>query len=262
MAKRSWAKKQPQDLFLPGEFHLVGQGVRAIVFDAVGTVIHPDPPAPIIYAEVGRRYGSRLTPAIIGKRFSTAFAQEEALDRVQGWRTSESREVERWRRIVTTVLDDVTDADACFQALFEHFGRPQAWICAADAGATIAELTKRGFILGMASNYDRRLHSVVAGFVALQPLQHRIISSEVGWRKPAPEFFASLRRVVGLSGEEILYVGDDWANDYQGARTAGLQAVLLDPREKQPSSAIPRIQRLGDLLRADDRPSLDLKTDL
>src|SRR5262245_26831348 len=33
-------------------------GVRAVVFDAVGTLITPDPPAPAVYSAVGRRHGS------------------------------------------------------------------------------------------------------------------------------------------------------------------------------------------------------------
>ena len=34
---------------------------RAVFFDAVGTLLHPDPSAAEVYAGVGRRYGSRLS---------------------------------------------------------------------------------------------------------------------------------------------------------------------------------------------------------
>src|SRR5207302_1039003 len=47
--------------------------VRAVFFDAVGTLIHPEPPAGAVYAEVGRRHGSRLTAAEIARRFAAAF---------------------------------------------------------------------------------------------------------------------------------------------------------------------------------------------
>ena len=39
---------------------MIQAGVRAVFFDAVGTMIHPDPPAATVYARVGRRFGSRL----------------------------------------------------------------------------------------------------------------------------------------------------------------------------------------------------------
>lgn len=207
-------------------------GVRAVVFDAVGTVIHPQPPAPILYAEVGRRFGSQRNAAEITPRFLAAFAREEALDYASGLQTSEAREVERWRRIVGQVLDDVAHPDACFQELFEHFSRPKAWRCDPDAAETIETLARRGYALGLASNYDQRLRSVVRGLTALKPLQQLLISSEIGWRKPAAPFFLAVCRAFELPSDQILYVGDDLANDYEGARAAGLRSVLFDPKEK------------------------------
>src|SRR5438105_15865688 len=112
--------------------------IRSLVFDAVGTVIHPEPPAPLVYAEVGRRHGSRLTAKAIAPRFAAAFVREEVRDHAQGLQTSEAREVERWQRIVAEVLDDVADRESCFTELFEHFSQPEAWRCAADAAETLA----------------------------------------------------------------------------------------------------------------------------
>ena len=222
-------------------------GVRAVVFDAVGTLILPDPSASVTYALVGRKFGSQLTPEAITLRFLEAFAREEEVDRQRGWRTSEVREQERWRQIVGRVLDDVSDPESCFRELFDHFSRPAAWRCDPEAAPLLAALKNGGFSLGLASNYDRRLRSVAAGLSPLNLFQHLIISSEVGWRKPAPEFFAALCRRLDLPAEKILYVGDDLLNDYEGARAAGLQAVLFDPQEKQRVAPVRRIGRLADL---------------
>jgi putative hydrolase of the HAD superfamily len=222
--------------------------VRAVFFDAVGTLIHPDPPAPAVYAAVGRRFGSRLDDDAIAARFRAAFQAEEVFDYQNGLRTSEAREVERWRRIVATVLDDVTDAETCFQELFAHFSRPDAWRCDPDAAATLAELAARGYRLGLASNYDERLRSVHAGLPALGPAQHLVISSEVGWRKPAAGFFAALCRVAGLAPGQIALVGDDRDNDYDGARAAGLRAVLFDPRGREATPDTARVARLRELV--------------
>jgi putative hydrolase of the HAD superfamily len=204
--------------------------VRAIFFDAVGTLIHPDPPASVVYAAVGRRHGSRLGPEAIDLRFRAAFRRQESADFADSFRTSEAREHDRWRQIVAEVLDDVTHPDACFQELFAHFARPDAWRLDPDAGDTIAALEKQGCILGLASNYDHRLRSVVAGLPELAPLRHLAISSEIGWRKPAREFFAAVCRMANLPPEQVFHVGDDPVNDYDGARAAGLPAALIDPR--------------------------------
>ncbi|HLJ93953.1 MAG TPA: HAD-IA family hydrolase [Gemmataceae bacterium] len=222
--------------------------VQAIVFDAVGTLIHPNPPAPIVYADVGRCFGSQRTAAEILPRFVTAFAAEEAIDIANGLRTSEAREIERWRRIVAQVLDDCTDGDACFHELFEHFRRPESWCCDPTAATTIKTLSRHGYALGLASNYDQRLRTVAAGLAPSQLLQSLIISSEVGWRKPAPQFFQAVCQALSLPPEAILYVGDDPANDFEGARAAGLHAVLLDPKGKYRHHQATSIRVLSELI--------------
>jgi putative hydrolase of the HAD superfamily len=221
---------------------------RIIFFDAVGTLIHPDPSAPSVYASVGRRYGSCLDEPTIAARFRAAFRRQEEVDYAGGLRTSEAREVARWRTIVLEVLDDVTDAEACFQELYAHFARADAWACVPETAQVLATLASRGHVLGIASNFDQRLRGLVEHLPALRSIRHLVISSEIGWRKPAREFFAHMCRQAGAPAEEILYVGDDPINDYEGARAAGMQAVLLDP---YPTADFPpnvRLKSLSDLL--------------
>jgi putative hydrolase of the HAD superfamily len=208
--------------------------VRAVFFDAVGTLIHPDPPAAVVYAEAGHRHGSRLLVDDIRPRFTVAFAREEALDCANNLQTSEERERRRWRTIVASVLDDVT-GDACFAELYEHFSRPPAWRCEAGTAALLEALAGRGYVLGLASNYDQRLRQVVEGMPELRPVRRLVISSEVGWRKPAAAFFTAAAASVGLPAQQVLFVGDDRANDFDGARAAGCQAVLFDPDDKEPT---------------------------
>ena len=69
--------------------------IRAIYFDAVGTLIHPEPAAHRVYSEAGRRHGSLLSPEEIRVRFGHAFRRQEEADRTSGWRTSEARETLR-----------------------------------------------------------------------------------------------------------------------------------------------------------------------
>jgi putative hydrolase of the HAD superfamily len=223
------------------------RNIRAIVFDAVGTLIHPSPPAGYVYAQVGRRFGSRLDVPDIAERFKAAFRAEEERDRLNGYRTSEEREIERWRHIVATVLDDAGDGETLFHELFDHFAHPESWLVDPDAPEVIKRLASRGLRLAIASNYDRRLHSVIAGMPGLGLLQHRIISSEVGWRKPVPEFFMVVTRATNAQPQEILFVGDDLENDYRGALAAGMQALLFDPHRRVRSPDIQTLRSLKDL---------------
>ena len=203
-----------------------------VFFDAVGTLLHPQPPAPVVYAAVGRRFGSRLDEAGIAQRFRAAFRRQEQADHSIGLRTSEEREWMRWRAIVAEVLDDVSDPEGCFAELHAQFARPDAWRCEPHTSHVLETLSVRGHRLGVASNFDARLRRVVEGLSDLRLVRQLVISSEIGWRKPAPSFFAEMCQRVDSPPGRIVYVGDDENNDYAGGRAFGLQVVLLDPTRR------------------------------
>ncbi|MFO0877168.1 MAG: HAD-IA family hydrolase [Gemmataceae bacterium] len=221
-------------------------GLRAILFDAVGTLIHPEPSAGAAYALYGQRFGSRLEGSVIRRRFAEAFAAEETYDATQAHRTDERRELERWQRIVRCVLDDVSEVQTCFDALYQHFAKPTAWRIEPGAGDLLRQLQQRGYLVGLASNFDHRLREVIAGLAGLPPMTHLFISSEVGWKKPAVQFFDCACRAIELPPQQVLMVGDDVENDVEGATRAGMRALLLDPTHA--SGDADRLVRLEDLL--------------
>ena len=224
---------------------LVPPHIRAAFFDAVGTLIFPSPPAHEVYASVAARQGATLDPRVVRERFVAAYKKEEAADRASGWQTSEERERTRWRTIVTAALAELPDPEAGFLDLFEHFAQPASWHVNPDAAAVLGAFSRRGLMLGMGTNYDSRVERVVAGLPELAPVASRlVISAAVGFRKPAAEFFQEVIRTAGCEPHEILFVGDDVENDFDGARAAGLHSLLLDP--KNPGSG--RIASLLELL--------------
>jgi putative hydrolase of the HAD superfamily len=221
--------------------------IKAIVYDAVGTLIHVQPAVASIYATFGRQFGSRVAADDIHARFLAAFAQQDRLDAEAGWRTSEDRERQRWRDIVAQVLDDIADPVGCFETLFAAFGQSALWTCDPDAVEVLTTLGGRGYRQTLASNFDRRLRSVVEPMPIRPFLNQLVISSEIGWRKPAAEFFSHVVELLQLPAEAILFVGDDRTNDFDAARSAGMQSFLLDPKKKHLDIA-KRIERLGELL--------------
>jgi putative hydrolase of the HAD superfamily len=225
---------------------VIPAGVRAVFFDAVGTVLHPRPGAPAVYADAAARYGLAADPGEILRRFREAYLCEEEADERAGWATSEAREVGRWRAIVGAALPGAPEG--CFELLYRHFARPEAWAVPPEATTVFEHLAGRGLLLGLASNYDSRLLSVLAGKPELARLLDRVVvSSEVGVRKPGAGFFRRVVERAGCRPDEVLLVGDDPGNDVRGATAAGLRAVLLDPAGRHPDVA-PRVAGLGDLL--------------
>lgn len=220
-------------------------GIRAVFFDAVGTVLFPDPGASLVYAEVASRHGIALEASSVSPLLWRQFRMEDDLDRERNWTTSEERERTRWRNVVSAALPG--SSDELFEELFHHFARPTAWRVPDEAAETIAALHASGYVVGMGSNYDSRLRTVVDGSPELLPLRNRlVISSLVGIRKPGRAFFEAVVSTAGCRADEVLFVGDDTENDYHGAIAAGLRAVLLDEKDKHPEVPT-RVRRLTEL---------------
>ena len=215
-----------------------------IAFDAVGTLICPHPPVAAVYARVAGKYGSRRNESEIRRRFKSAFADAEAadLDAAGDWSqpecltTSEEQERERWRRIVSRVLDDVTDPARCFEELFDYFARASAWACYEDVEDTLRTLAALGLQMVVATNFDRRFECLRAGLPPLAPIGRCVISSVVGYRKPSRHFFDGLCRELDCRPPDVLLVGDDEVNDVAGGRAAGLHVLKLDRQGQDPSA--------------------------
>jgi putative hydrolase of the HAD superfamily len=203
--------------------------VRCVLFDAVGTLIYPDPPVAVAYGAVARKHGSSLSDAEIGERFRQSFHRQESLDtQPNGFLTSEERELRRWQTIVAEVFDDVPDTGTVFADLWRHFAQPGHWRQFDDVAETWQALLARELTLGIASNFDRRLRQVCAGLAPLDRCDWIFASSELGVRKPALDYFRQVEKSLEVAARQILLVGDDWSNDYLAARSAGWQAVFLD----------------------------------
>jgi putative hydrolase of the HAD superfamily len=209
--------------------------VRWLAFDAVGTLIAPEPSVAEAYWSIGRQFGSQLPVEEVGRRFARVFRETEQNDCAPEsgsarFITSEDREEARWREIVARVLDDVSDRETCFRELHAHFARPAAWRCFDDVAPALARLAGSGYRLAFASNFDGRLDTVRAGMPELRQIEQCVVSARAGVRKPSPEFYRALCATLRAEPVEVLMVGDDWINDIVGAREAGLPAVLLDRR--------------------------------
>lgn len=74
-----------------------------------------------------------------------------------------------------------------------------------------------------------------------------VASSDVGVQKPAPEIFEAALKTAGASRDDVVMLGDNWANDVEGARASGISCVWFnrsgaeapDPTVRQLSAYTP-----------------------
>ncbi|MGD9648010.1 MAG: HAD family hydrolase [Pirellulales bacterium] len=226
-------------------------GVRAVVFDAVGTLLRPQPKVAKAYCDVARRFGSRREEPEVQSRFLAAWQAEEARDsQSNSLRTDEARERRRWQTIVAAVFPEVGDQAALFAALWDHFADAASWRQFADVEQTWLQLAARGLVLAVGSNFDRRLLGICQAIEPLAGCSHVYPSSLVGHRKPAIEFYRHVATALQLPGESILMIGDDYENDFVAARRSGWRALFLSrDRAVSDAASIESLTELPRLLR-------------
>src|SRR5205807_1475626 len=84
--------------------------------------------------------------------------------------------------------------------------------------------------LAVVSNFDGRLPRVLAS-LGLRPLVDLVVhSTAAAAAKPDPAIFRAALSALGVAPSAALHAGDGPVADVEGARRAGLRAVLLDRR--------------------------------
>jgi len=96
-----------------------------------------------------------------------------------------------------------------------------------DAAPALRALRAAGCALVVVSNWDFSLHERLAE-TGLAPLvDAAVVSAEVGAAKPEPAIFERALEVAGVGAERAWHVGDGVREDVEGARAAGIRAVLV-----------------------------------
>jgi putative hydrolase of the HAD superfamily len=196
---------------------------RAVLLDALGTLLELEPPAPRLVRELAAR-GVEVTEdeAWAALREEIAFyrthhdmaADRERLATLRARCAEVLREAlpERARR--APALEEALLASLRFRPFDE-------------VPEVLAELRRRGARLVVVSNWDVSLHDALDA-TGLRPLvDGAVTSAEVGAAKPDPRIFARALEVAGVAAAEALHVGDSPDADVAGARAAGIEPVLV-----------------------------------
>ncbi len=206
--------------------------IRAVLFDAAGTLIELREPVGEIYAREASAQGLSISARRLDDAFRRIFSgadpmlfPEASLDEVANLEKNWWRGVVRSTFLAADSAKRLPDFDASFEVLWKAFSTPNAWRARPGARELLERLRNEGLRRAVVSNFDRRLPEILAGLGLGGLIEAIVLPSDAGASKPDPRIFQHGLDRLGIRAEEAIYVGDDALRDIEGARAAGLQAV-------------------------------------
>jgi len=209
--------------------------IKAIFFDAVGTLFDVKGSVGEVYLTYAKKYGVPANEET-QKALNAAFQQtikEMPPPIFSVDRPEKLKQCERlwWFDVVHAVFYRVgmfEGFDDFFDEVFEAFGGSIHWEVFPETREILTWLKMQGFELGIISNFDTRFFQIFRALELNAFFDSVTISSLAGAAKPAQKIFAHALAQHVLEPQEGLHVGDHLIEDFDGARQAGLHAVLID----------------------------------
>jgi putative hydrolase of the HAD superfamily len=224
---------------------------RAVLLDALGTLVRLEPPAPRLQTELRQRFGLAVSQA----QACRAIGAEIAYYRAHLHEGRDQRHLEALRRRCARVLwhelpgtggGEEPDVEAVVEALLASL----KFTAFDEVSHVLGELRQLGIRLVVVSNWDVSLPGVLRELGLTRCLDGVVTSAGAGVRKPEPEIFERALALVEVGPEEALHVGDSPEEDVAGARAAGIRAVLVlrgDGPGREGDRSLPTISTLREL---------------
>jgi putative hydrolase of the HAD superfamily len=204
--------------------------IRAILFDAAGTLIYLPRGVGWHYRQVAARHGLHMDEARLGMAFGEAF--KASAPRVSSGISRPDDDKLWWRalvrRVVTICGHEPAEPlfDRMFEELYAHFAEPGVWALYPEVVATLDALHGH-YKLAIVSNFDRRLYPIL-DHLRLRPyFDTIIISSELGADKPDPRPFTAALANLAVTPAETIHAGDHPEQDWRAAELAGLHVYRV-----------------------------------
>lgn len=209
------------------------QRYAAISFDVGYTLIQPRREAPQIVAELLAEQQIHPDPATLAaahRRAERLFLQDYLRPLGDTW-TADARIFSFYERYYAQFLADlgVEQPDGQHGAtIIQRYLAPENWQLYQDVLATLRRLYAAGYRLGIASDWGSGLTRTLHALGLSRYLDWALVSGAIGFAKPSPQFYRLVVQRAGVPADQILHVGDSYYADVRGARTVGMDALLID----------------------------------
>jgi putative hydrolase of the HAD superfamily len=192
---------------------------KVIFLDAVGTLFGIKGSVGEVYRSIAQQFGVEVDATALNKAFFQSFRNADTM----AFPGVEAKEIPHheymwWEAIAMQTF---------FAALYHHFAIADPWFVYPDILAALTQWRAQDIELGVLSNFDSRLHTVLPALGLAEFFSSVTVSTEVGAAKPDPQIFKAALKKHDCQPIQAWHIGDSQKEDYEGAKAAGLRAVLL-----------------------------------
>jgi putative hydrolase of the HAD superfamily len=221
-----------------------GMNYDAVLFDAADTLFTTRGSVGSIYSSVAQKFGSKASPSEIQEAFVRHFHHSGPL-------TADTEKV-WWKDLVHRVFSDVgmvQNFDRFFEEIYDLFRDSRGWMLFEETRQVLEDLRRNQLKLGVISNFDSRLYSVLSDLGILSFFDSVTICSETGAAKPDPEIFRVALQSLRTAPDRTLFAGDSLLDDFQAGQNAGLITFLVDRSGRYADmKSVRRVSNLRELL--------------
>lgn len=226
--------------------------ISAVCFDVDFTLIYPGP----TFRSAGyRRFGERHGLDLDESHFDRAVAGAASiLDAAQG----DIYDAAIFHRYTASIIRAMgglgPGVEPCAVEIYEEWASNHHFEMYEDVPDVLQAIAAQGLRIGLISNSHRCLASFQSHFELQGLVSAAVSSSQHGYLKPHPSIFQACLHLLGVPASEAVMVGDSVGQDIEGARRAGMRAVLVrrgaedEPFGRVVGDDVPVINTLRDLM--------------
>ena len=228
--------------------------IKTVCFDVGKTLLTPAISEAQIVCDAAATFGAIVDLETVEKSIPAMYEfYEDAFKRDNSIWGNDAQAVEIWMSLYEYLCGLIGISEVGPQVAkigYEKFLDPQSWMLYDDVMPTLSALKAQGISLGIISNWDSSLDSIIEGLGVSSYFKVIISSAVVGLYKPQPEIFELAIRELGAIAHETLFVGDHVDADIRGAARAGITPILIDRENRfEDSEEYIRVQNLKDILK-------------
>ncbi len=227
---------------------------KAVLFDVGSTLIDPSPSVAETFARVAAERGHTLSLCEIEPHMPAVHGLYEAEYLRDGdfWCSHEGSTA-IWLdqyRFLCHLTGIAHDAEDMASAVHGCYRRADHWMIYDDVSESLRALKEHGLQLGVVSNWDSGLESLLRDLRLLPYFDVVVSSADVGYRKPDPVIFQLALEQLGVEASEALHVGDRPDADGEGALAAGVKPLIIDRCGAESDCGFDLVSSLAEILPA------------